>query len=228
MKRRVTLPKLGWTSQRSALVNARLLDYAEDPGPPAHGELGQLAQSVLHAIGLPVLLMSSQGRFCFANPLGRALLRDGGPLSLVDNHVAPLCPEDTAELEAALRRCRQGLRSLMFLRGKRKDRLELAAVTPVGAAPDPMAMVVFGASPAARHLAQHFFAKRTALTLAEQQVLEQLCSGQGPQEIADSHRVAVCTVRTQIQALRVKTDTRNIQNLIALVMALPPMGPHLV
>lgn len=49
------------------------------------------------------------------------------------------------------------------------------------------------------------FARSHELTLAETRVLECLCSVAAPSEIARALAVLVCTVRTHISAIRVKT-----------------------
>ena len=67
------------------------------------------------------------------------------------------------------------------------------------------------------------FAREHQLTAAEQQVLQSLCAGLQPQEIAQRHGVAISTVRTQIASVRAKTATESIRDLVAMVAQLPPM-----
>jgi DNA-binding NarL/FixJ family response regulator len=54
-------------------------------------------------------------------------------------------------------------------------------------------------------------------------VLEMLCDGALPSEIAKHVGVAVCTVRSQIGSIRTKTGTGSIGDLVRQVSLLPPM-----
>ena len=52
-----------------------------------------------------------------------------------------------------------------------------------------------------------------------------LCEGLDVQDIASAHGVSVCTVRTQVRALRLKTGAGSIRLLVQRVAALPPLVP---
>jgi DNA-binding CsgD family transcriptional regulator len=72
-------------------------------------------------------------------------------------------------------------------------------------------------------LAVQGFARAMGLTPAESNVLEQLCSGLEPTEIARANRVGIATVRTQIGAIRNKVGARSIRDLQRRIASLPPM-----
>ena len=55
-------------------------------------------------------------------------------------------------------------------------------------------------------------------------MLVALCKGQKPTQIASAGRVAICTVRTQVAAIREKTQTSSVSHLMQVVSALPPMA----
>ena len=188
-------------------------------------DLATLGLAALNVIGLPMLLLSGGGHLLYANPLGRLALRSGGALQLCGECVRGATPAEHAELDAALARCRQGLRTLMLLRGSHSS----AAVIPV---PDddetPCALVLFGAAPAASHLERYLLGVRRALTPSELHVLDQLCAGRNADEIAGDNGVAVSTVRSQIASLREKTGARSIPHLLLMASALPPIGPQVV
>jgi DNA-binding CsgD family transcriptional regulator len=61
------------------------------------------------------------------------------------------------------------------------------------------------------------------LTPAETRVLELLCAGVRPTEIAGRAGVAVSTVRTQIGSIRAKTGAASIRELVRQVAVLPPL-----
>jgi DNA-binding CsgD family transcriptional regulator len=67
------------------------------------------------------------------------------------------------------------------------------------------------------------YARSVALTPAETRVLELVCAGVRPAEIAGQLRVAVSTVRTQIGSIRVKTGATSIRELVRQVAVLPPL-----
>jgi DNA-binding CsgD family transcriptional regulator len=54
-------------------------------------------------------------------------------------------------------------------------------------------------------------------------VLEHLCGGVRPTEIAQRQGVAVSTVRTQIGSIRAKTGATSIRELVRQVAVLPPL-----
>ena len=74
-----------------------------------------------------------------------------------------------------------------------------------------------------KDLAVQIFAREQGCTGAETAVLEALLAGQTPEAIAQAKRVALCTVRTQIGQLRLKTGSHTIRELLDRVAGLPPM-----
>jgi DNA-binding CsgD family transcriptional regulator len=67
------------------------------------------------------------------------------------------------------------------------------------------------------------FARCHGLTSAETAVLQALCDGLDPMEIARHNGVAVCTVRSQIGSVRAKTGAGSIRELLSRIAALPPL-----
>ena len=58
-------------------------------------------------------------------------------------------------------------------------------------------------------------------------VLQALCEGAKPKEIASMQAVAISTVRSHICSIRQKTQTGSIRELINRVTVLPPITPAL-
>jgi DNA-binding CsgD family transcriptional regulator len=71
------------------------------------------------------------------------------------------------------------------------------------------------------------FARERGLTGTEGQVLALVCKGLRPSQIATSHGVQVCTVRSQLRSIRLKTASDSVRELVEKVSVLPPMARHL-
>jgi DNA-binding CsgD family transcriptional regulator len=82
---------------------------------------------------------------------------------------------------------------------------------------------VLGKRQVCEKLSVQGFARSLAMTPAETRVLELLCAGVRPTEIAQRQGVAVSTVRTQIGSLRAKTGAGSIRELVRQVAVLPPL-----
>lgn len=84
-------------------------------------------------------------------------------------------------------------------------------------------LLMFGRSSFCESLSTDWFARERGLTSAESRVLQGLCAGLTPAEIAARQGVALSTVRTQVRSLRSKTGTASIRELLRQVSTLPPM-----
>ena len=71
------------------------------------------------------------------------------------------------------------------------------------------------------------FARERGLTGAEGLVLEQVCKGLRPSQIATRHGVQISTVRTQLRAIRQKTASVSVRELVEKVSVLPPLARNL-
>ena len=71
------------------------------------------------------------------------------------------------------------------------------------------------------------FARESGLTSAEGQVLAQVCKGLRPAQIATHQGVQVSTVRTQLRAIRHKTASDSMRELVRKVSSLPPVARYL-
>ncbi|MES2948046.1 MAG: helix-turn-helix transcriptional regulator [Pseudomonadota bacterium] len=68
------------------------------------------------------------------------------------------------------------------------------------------------------------FAHERGLTRTEAQVLEHVCKGLRPSEIATHHGVQICTVRSQLRSIRQKTASDSVRELVDKVSVLPPLA----
>ena len=203
---------------------------------PAFAMIGAMAQSaapsallmaVLDEIDYGVLVLDTQsGRLHHANRLGTQECRDDGPLSLERGCVRARRTDCQRELERALSLAAQSRRSLVSLHSG-ADAQPVAVVPLTGTGERTLALLVFGKRQACETLSVGFFARLHGLTPAEAAVLQGLCEGQRPSEVARHAGVAVSTVRTQVSSIRQKTATASIRDLINKVATLPPMTPAL-
>jgi len=177
----------------------------------------------LEAIDLGVCLLGGDGVLLYANSTARQQLNEHAPLQILDGQLLAPQPNDQTRLDSALADVQRGLRHLICL-GRGAARLSLS-VLPLqdGHGRQAQALLVLGKRNLCGELPMLAFAREHQLTAAEQQVLQSLCAGLQPQEIAQRHGVAISTVRTQIASVRAKTATESIRDLVAMVAQLPPM-----
>ena len=82
---------------------------------------------------------------------------------------------------------------------------------------------VFGRRRLCEPMSVQWFARAHGLTPAETRVLELLCEGLDPRDIATLNEVGMATVRTQVNAIRDKTGAASIRALLQQLATLPPM-----
>lgn len=216
----------GAEEQRPSWAGLGLADYR---GPERRRRGGGLSgpsglfSRALDEIDLGLLLVTESGQLHYANHMARARLAGHSELSLHNNCLSASHEADQLRLKAALQAAAcQGLRRLITL-GSGAARLMLSVIPMALGDKLPGALVLLGKQQLCGELSIHAFAREHRLTSAEQQVLQALCEGMQPQEIAAKHQVAVSTIRTQIASLRAKTQAESIRDLVGMVAMLPPM-----
>jgi DNA-binding CsgD family transcriptional regulator len=119
----------------------------------------------------------------------------------------------------------KGTRKLLML-GMGDHRTSLAVVPldkTAAANPSGTVLLMLGKRRVCSELPIYWYARNFALTQAEASVLQGLCKGKTPNEIAADHSVAISTVRTQLAAIRTKTHTQSLRELVNEVACLPPL-----
>ena len=179
---------------------------------------------MLDEIDYGMVLVGEGSQVLHVNHAARAELDDDHPLQLLGRELRTKLPQDVAPLHDALQAAARGLRRLVTL-GEREQPLSMAVV-PLGAlargAPQAT-LLLLGKRRVCERLSVQWFARTHALTPAETRVLEGLCQGLDPREVAEQHGVGLATVRTQIGSIRAKTGTESIRDLVQRVAVLPPM-----
>ena len=98
------------------------------------------------------------------------------------------------------------------------------ATMPMAVGAQTMVMADFGSQSASIPHAMHYFSKRHGLTGKEHEVLEKLSKGFKPAAIARSHNVSICTINTQLRAIRSKTGCASATALVVKLSRLPILG----
>jgi DNA-binding CsgD family transcriptional regulator len=174
---------------------------------------------MLDEIDYGMVLLSGEAEVLHANHAARADLDERHPLQLFGQRLRARRAHDGAKLHDALAGAAQrGLRRLLAL-GQDDERVNVAVI-PLG---NQATLAMLGKRQLSQRLSVQGFARLHALTPAETRVLESLCEGLDPREIAELNEVGMATVRTQIGSIRAKTGAENIRALVRQVAVLPPM-----
>ena len=189
----------------------------------AHNATRLLAQ-MFDEIDYGVLLLADSGAVLHINHAARAEFDAGYPLQLLAGRLHVRHPVDVTRLHEALAGARRGLRKLVTL-GEAGQRVSVSIV-PLGGTDGrggQATLLLMGKRTVCERLSVQWFARSHALTPTETRVLEALCDGDQPREVATRHRVGMATVRSQIGSIRSKTGAVSIRELVRRVAVLPPM-----
>ena len=190
--------------------------------------LGACLTRMLDEIDYGLLLVGPDAQVLYLNHAARLELDDEHPLQMLGSGLRAQRAQDVAPLYDALASAQRGLRKLITL-GAGVHRISISVV-PLPAQPGqrsddehPATLLVLGKRQVCERLSVHGFARSVHLTPAETEVLELLCQGVRPSEVARRKHVAVSTVRTQIGSIRAKTGAGSISELVRQVAVLPPL-----
>jgi DNA-binding CsgD family transcriptional regulator len=178
--------------------------------------------AMLDALDYGLLLLDAAHRVAHANRAARAALARN-PVGLPWATALDCgAPEEAAALGQAISAAAErGWRRLVSLR--RDGRPFGVAVLPLPLSGSPAVMLVLSRARSCEPLSLHWYARSHGLTQAEARVLEALCGGATPNEVAATLGVAMSTVRTQLATIRAKTGAAGLRQLVAGVASLPPI-----
>ncbi len=176
---------------------------------------------MLDEIDYGMVLLGDTHQVLHVNHAARADLDADHPLQLQGRELRARLPQDVAPLHDALLAAGRGLRRLVTL-GEREQPFSMAVV-PLNSAAPQATLLLLGKRRVCESLSVQCFARSHSLTPAETRVLEALCQGLDPREVAGRNGVGLATVRTQIGSIRAKTGAESIRDLVRRVAVLPPM-----
>ena len=191
-------------------------------------DMGNCMTRMLDEIDYGMLLVSSDAQVIYLNHAARLELDGEHPLQMLGRALRAQRAQDVAPLYDALAAAQRGLRKLLTL-GSATQRVSISVVPlPVGQGQrgedeEPATLIVLGKREVCQQLSVQGFARSVRLTPAETRVLELLCAGVRPTQLALKQSVAVSTVRTQIGSIRAKTGAGSISELVRQVAVLPPL-----
>jgi len=180
---------------------------------------------MLDEIDYGMLLVTGDAQVTYLNHAARLELDGRHPLRLQGRTLGAHRAQDVVPLYDALAAASQrGLRRLVTV-GAAELRVSVSVVPlPESAGQGtPLTLLVLGKRQMCERLSVQGFARSVSLTPAETRVLELLCDGVRPSEIAKTGGVEVSTVRTQISSIRAKTGAISIRHLVQQVAVLPPL-----
>lgn len=187
-----------------------------------------LPATVVDEFDYGLIVVDAQLRVGVANHAARSALAGLHALMIEAGALRAREPRSAAALrDAVFKAVREGIRCMLCLRlGAGEVSI---AVTRLG---DPhrggaQALLLLQKQSVCGELAIQGFARSHGLTPTETAVLARLASGEQAKDIAARHAVEISTVRTQISAIRTKTNAANIGELLKRLALLPPMVPAL-
>jgi DNA-binding NarL/FixJ family response regulator len=188
-----------------------------------------LMVELLEELDTPVIVCDDVGRVQLANSAARRELLAASPLGFDEAGQLRLSPGAQAcELpwRQALRKAVQmGRRQLLALRDGSQTLMVSVMPLSDGVTTEPtFALVMLARRQPAPAFAVQMLGKLYALTTAEQDILVGLMSGERVEAIALRRGVKLCTLRTQVCAVRQKLGAQRLEDLVRLASELPPVS----
>ena len=210
---------------QTAAVTARSIPYAGDDRRQRGRDAGPWMLRMLDEIDYGMLLVTPDAQVSYLNHAARLELDGQHPLQLLGSTLRAHRALDVAPLYDALAGAQRGLRKLVTLgEGAQRVSISVVPLPAAGGASDArVTLLVLGKRQVCEQLSVQGYARSVGLTPAETRVLEQLCAGARPGEVAANAGVAVSTIRTQIGSIRAKTGAGSIRELVRQVAVLPPL-----
>lgn len=182
---------------------------------------------MLEEIDYGMVAVDEQMQVLHLNNAARRRFAPGHAIKVESGHIAASSPADMDAMRnavlAAIGRQRRGL-VLIHTTGHTGGRREVYAVVPLQLSHErTVAMLLASRDDVCEALSWQAFARLHGLTPAEAAVLEGLCQGERPTDLAHRLGVAISTVRTQIASLRSKAGAQTIGDLVRELATLPPL-----
>lgn len=175
-----------------------------------------------------VALVDESSTLHYANAAAHAALRHAGWDSGDKRLQCPAAADRPTWHGALADVCRRERHRLLELRVAGEHGTVFVSMSPVALDGHTLAVTTFEREDLCGPLELQMFSSRHGLTSAENQVLQRLCRGDRPADIARQHGVARSTVLTQVAAIRSKTRRHSVQALLHQLSRLPAVRPAYV
>ncbi len=194
------------------------------PGQSASPPIWQWLAGALDELDYGIVVLFDGMSIVHLNDAARVELDDRHPLQLLGSELRARLARDVAPLhEAVTAAATRGMRRLLTV-GEETHRTSISVVPLETDDECPRAvLIVLGKREMCETLSVQGFARIHRLTGAEVRVLNELCNGVPPAQIAALLGVAISTVRSQIGSMRAKTGAESIRALVRQVAVLPPV-----
>ena len=187
-------------------------------------DAGPWMMRMLDEIDYGMLLVTPDAQVSYLHHAARLELDGQHPLQLLGSTLRAHRALDVAPLHDALAAAQRGLRKLVTLgEGAQRVCVSVVPLPVAGGIDTRVTLLVLGKRQVCEQLSVQGYARSVGLTPAETRVLEQLCTGARPSQVATNAGVAVSTIRTQIGSIRAKTGAGSIRELVRQVAVLPPL-----
>lgn len=193
----------------------------------------ELGAQAIDALGFPLLIVDAKGKLFHLNPGAKRLL-DGGScgLTMTAGRVCIGSQADACKLSKLLQAATGkpvigGAMSLSGTNGAAAKQLFVAplpATSPLsGERQVPLALLLV-VEPERSMTPLSLIGSLYGLTPAESRLAATLLEGKTPEEHAETAKVSINTVRTQLRSLLAKTGTRRQSELVGLLGRVPPLA----
>jgi DNA-binding CsgD family transcriptional regulator len=187
-----------------------------------------LLLGVLHSIDYGVIVVDAAQTILIANHAAQATLNSERFLVKHGNRLEPRQTSQHTTFTQALQQAFGGKRRMFAMHdGDEAITCAMVPVLPAEYRASPSGLVMVSRPQVCQPLSVSLFAKDEGLSATETAVLNGLCNGLDPAEIAQNHGVAINTIRTQILSIRAKTQSPSIRALVQRLALLPPVLPAL-
>lgn len=190
---------------------------------PSAVALAAMLKLAIEEVDYGTVMVDARAQVRLSNRLAWCELLGNGPIGVVQGRLHAHTVADRVVLTQAIADALRGRRSMVTVghNGSSVVISVLPAADDEGG--EALALLFFGKRPGNDNLTIDFYARTHGLTSAETTVLKLLWSDFEPKEIARHQGVAVCTVRSHICNIRLKTQTASIRSLLKRLAALPPI-----
>ena len=215
--------------QRTPSSPTMAMAFAPVGGGLGMAPLQMYLMRVLDEIDYGVILLDGDHCVWHINHLARVELGRGQLLHLNNGRLDTRLAACKSALQSAIARAGKGIRSMVDWRSEEAVQSGTSiALVPMGhpaeCFPKPLPVLAITCRQMlCEQISLHFFAQSYGLTRTEEAVLAALAKGMDVDDIVRERGLAVSTVRSHVNQLRIKTQSNSMRELLNKVSVLPPV-----